>query len=436
MVGTPPLHAIASTLSSPLPGNAMPATLLTLLAILTCSGIAAAIAWTRGRNHARSTAQTARDAQQNRIDTLASTTSQLSAQLRDLRATLDAAHAPLLVADTSGRIVLANPACEAFFEKPREALVGRTLENLFTHAQVLNAFTKARDGHPSDVQIRHAPPGGTLHTYLVNALPFQGDQPRILISLRDITQIAAVSQLRSDFVAAASHELRTPLASIRAATETLADGAWEDQPMRDRLVTITQSNIARLEHLLRDLLDLSRLEYNQNPQPDQVIDFGDFIQLLARDFEPLAAARNVSISTPPPERPINLPTQPRLLDLIFRNLIDNATKFAYPGTTIQILSDSPSPDLLRVRVIDQGAGIPLAHQQHIFERFYQADSARTGSPASTGDTTARRGTGLGLALARESATALGGTIAVQSIWKQGTTMTVELPLAAASKTGD
>ncbi|MCX5688698.1 MAG: ATP-binding protein [Planctomycetota bacterium] len=399
---------------------------VTLLAILACSCVAATIAWLSGRNHAAANARTARDAHQGRIDALASTTAQLASQLRDLRATLDAAHSPILVADSSGRILLANPACEPFFEKTREALLGRTIENLFTHAQVINAFTRARDGESADVQIRHAPAGGTLHTYLVSTLPFQGDQPRILISLRDITQVAAVSQLRSDFVAAASHELRTPLASIRAAAETLADGAWEDPPMRDRLVTITQSNIARLENLLRDLLDLSHLEYNQHAAPDQTINFNDFLQLLARDFEPLAAARNVSIAAQLPPNPITLATQPRLLDLIFRNLIDNATKFAYPNTTIRITCESPSPNSIRIHIIDQGAGIPLAHQQHIFERFYQADAARTGTP-SNGDTAARRGTGLGLALARESAVALGGTISVQSIWKQGTTMTVELP---------
>ena len=356
--------------------------------------------------------------------------SQLRTELDNLRGVLDAADTPMLVLNSSGQVSFATLACAKFFDKSREALIGRTVDSLFTHAQVIEAYAKARRGQGSKVQIRQATLSGPSRTYMVTTTPPSDASQQVLIMLRDVTELAATAQLRSDFVAAASHELRTPLASIRAAVDTLEDGAWEDPTMRERLVTITQSNIARLEALLRDLLDLSRLEYGTHHAEIRVLKPEALISRLVEDFEPLATARGVTLAADTANAPLELRTQPRMLDLILRNLIDNATKFAYKGTTVRIVCESALTQgrpIARIMVIDQGTGIPLTQQPHIFERFYQIDSARSGSTAREDDRTARRGTGLGLALARESAAALGGTIFVQSIWKQGTTMTVEIP---------
>jgi signal transduction histidine kinase len=124
-----------------------------------------------------------------------------------------------------------------------------------------------------------------------------------------------------------------------------------------------------------------------------------------------------------------------LLELVLRNLVENATKFAREETEIVIKAvpagipmdpvnpPPPEADLargLRLTVRDEGLGIPLAHQQRIFERFYQVDRARTGGSV-------QRGTGLGLAIVKHATRRLGGRVGVESVYQQGTTMIVELP---------
>jgi signal transduction histidine kinase len=104
---------------------------------------------------------------------------------------------------------------------------------------------------------------------------------------------------------------------------------------------------------------------------------------------------------------------------VVRNLIDNATKFAYERTAVVVSVERLGPAGIRIRVSDQGVGIPLGQQQRIFERFYQVDPSRAGFAV-------RRGTGLGLAIVKHAVKLLGGNIGVESVWKQGTTMTVEL----------
>jgi two-component system phosphate regulon sensor histidine kinase PhoR len=132
-------------------------------------------------------------------------------------------------------------------------------------------------------------------------------------------------------------------------------------------------------------------------------------------------------STP---KAIALHTDRKLLMLILRNLVDNATKFANEHTSVRVIAQvlppagntlrGPPRGTLRIKVVDTGLGIPIEHQQRIFERFYQVESSRTGL-------TARRGTGLGLAIVKHAVKDLGGTIKIESVWKQGTTMSVEVP---------
>ncbi len=372
---------------------------------------------------------------QSRLESADAATRRASAELEDLRHVLDASEAALLAIDPRGRVSFATPACTDFLGKPHEQLAGRPVESIFTHAAILEAHRAAVGGAAAETRVRHVATTGPSRTFLIRALPVPSlhlhpDAPETsrgtLILIRDVSDQALTSQWRSDFVTAAGHELRTPLASIRAAFDTLADGAWEDQAMRDRLSEITRSNIERLESLLRDLLDLSRLDSGRARIHADTLDIRRLVSSIAEDFGPLARARGVDLRAEVDAAPSSLRTDRRLLELIIRNLVDNATKFAFKGTVVRILCSTRSPaGGMLLRVIDQGVGIPLEHQSRIFERFYQADSARTG--ADTGERTASRGTGLGLAIARESAHLLGGDITVQSVWKQGTTMTVELP---------
>jgi signal transduction histidine kinase len=242
--------------------------------------------------------------------------------------------------------------------------------------------------------------------------------------LRDITEQAQAAQLKTDFVANASHELRTPLAAIKAAIETLNDGAAEEPAMRVRFLKMIGDNTVRLEDLTRDLLDLSRIE-----TPEIELEYRDCSLISLCDdlrpmFEQICADRNLTLDVEIDPAVQKIQSDHRLLTLIVKNLVDNATKFAAEGTAVRIVAAPVmigARSVVRIQVIDEGIGIPLSAQQRIFERFYQVDLSRNGQKQ-------RRGTGLGLAIVKHAVKALGGTIGVESVWQQGTTMTVELPV--------
>ncbi|MCC6971162.1 MAG: hypothetical protein IT434_13190 [Phycisphaerales bacterium] len=362
----------------------------------------------------------------------------------NLRAVLDADRDPVLATDSAGELVIWNRATCDFFDRPAPALRGRVIDELFTQSEVLGLHAAAVAGQARAAQVRMNRQG-VMRVYEVVAAPAALElgglstrsratyaEPGVVLTLRDVTELARAVQLKTDFVANASHELRTPLSSIKAAAETLGEMV-EEPPMAARLVQMVAANTTRLEELTRDLLDLSRLETPEASVELAPVRLSELFESLAPVFEAACKERNLRLvfEAGPVADPGAGPgansdadefeSDPRLLSLILKNLIENSTKFAYEGTAIRVVaSRGSSGDALRIQVIDQGVGIPLNAQDRIFERFYQVDLSRAGG-------TSRRGTGLGLAIVKHAAKALGGTISVQSVWKEGTTMTVELP---------
>jgi two-component system, OmpR family, phosphate regulon sensor histidine kinase PhoR len=347
---------------------------------------------------------------------LASTAQELS----NLRAVYDALQSPVLATDAAGVVLAANAAAREFFSS-RARLIGANIDELFTQAQVLGQHAAALAGSSRSSQVRLSQPDGLrVYQVLTSPIVLHEGVRGVVLTMRDVTELAQAVQLKTDFVANASHELRTPLSSIRAATETLADGAWDDASMRERLTSVITSNAGRLEEMVRDLLDLSRLETPDAPVTREAVALREFAQQLQETFARVCDERSLTLDIDLREAPEQIETDRKLLTVIVRNLIDNATKFAYEGTSVAVRLDRLGDAGVRVRVVDNGVGIPLGHQQRIFERFYQVDPSRAGFAA-------RRGTGLGLAIVKHAVKALGGTIVVDSVWKQGTTMTVELP---------
>lgn len=358
-----------------------------------------------------------------------------SEEARSLRAVLDAVDEPVVALEAGGTIVAANGGAVALLAPGSSGpVVGEILDELLPDARALAAVGKARRGGAARAQATLLTGEGPriieVAAEPIGDGPFGVESPpAVVVTLRDVTEQATAMQLKTDFVANASHELRTPLASIMTAAETLRELGGDDPGLRERLVAMIASNAERLEELSRDLLDLSSLESPGAACVIERVDLGEIAEGLSELFAGPCAQRRVGLEFELDKRLGAVWTDARLVRLVLRNLVDNAVKFADEDTVVRVRgsvlaaggdgSAEGRPDA-RLEVIDRGIGIPIAQQQRVFERFFQADAARSGSPR-------RRGTGLGLAIVKHALRALGGSIKVESVWQQGTTMTVELP---------
>jgi len=352
---------------------------------------------------------------------------------RNLETLVDTLADPLVVTDQNDEVLLCNAAAERFFSAPRSTLVGRPIRGLFTRREVLDLHARAHAGESCQARVTLTASSG-VRTYDVTAAPLPAAWGTgvfgAMLFLRDITGLAQAVQMQTDFVANASHELRTPIAAIRAATETLQDGAVDDLPMRDKLLRTIDNHAHRLEEMVRDLLDLSRLESPGLAPRLHPVHWHELVATMRQTFEPLCAQRRLTLDIGVGPGVEGFVSDPRLVSLVLRNFIDNAAKYAHEGTAIVVrvaraAGGAGAPGAgLRLQVADRGVGIPLAHQERVWERFYQVDPARTGF-------TSRRGTGLGLAIVKHAVTALGGSVGLSSVWGEGTTIWADLPWRGA-----
>ena len=349
-----------------------------------------------------------------------------------MRRVLDAAGTPIIATDAEGVITVASRSASRTLGGGRN-LTGVRFDELFTQPELHEMERLARAGEPGRARLK-LPIEGELRTLVVSADSI-GVGSGCVVTLRDVTELVKAAELKADFAANASHELRTPIASIRGAAETLQGPARNDPAMLERLTGMIATNASRLEALVNDLLDLSRLESGETAPAVSVVNLEEVFASQREQFEAICKRKNLRIEFDIGAGAGRIRTDPVLLELILRNLVENATKFARDHTrvllsarteTIPVDPVNPPPAGaegsvgVRIAVRDEGLGIPIAHQQRIFERFYQVDRARTGGSV-------QRGTGLGLAIVKHAARRLGGHVGVESVYQQGTTMIVELP---------
>lgn len=334
---------------------------------------------------------------------------------------IEAVGDPVIAIAPDGVVLHANALASRILGLTRP-LTGRYVEEVVTKAELLDRISRGRRGESWRGSIR-LPSAGGVRVCDVSIIPLGAEAPAAVVAtIRDITELDGALKLKTDFVANASHELRTPIAAIKGAAETLTI-AHGDEPMRTRLVGMIESHVLRLEEMVSDLLDLSKLESETMKLEVRPVSLGEMLAELGQLLEDLCRRRGVTLEFDVEPSCETIRTDRRLLVLIAKNLIENAVKFTAEGTAVRIEArPGAQAGSCVIRVIDRGQGIPLAQQQRIFERFYQVDPSRSG---------AQRGTGLGLAIVKHAARLLDGSVEVQSVWNQGTTMVVTLPAPGA-----
>lgn len=238
----------------------------------------------------------------------------------------------------------------------------------------------------------------------------------ILLVFHDITEIKKLEQVRKDFVANVSHELKTPITSIKGFTETLLDGAKENKETLENFLHIILEESNRIQTLILDLLELSKIEQQGYTLSIQSINLIQLFEEMLPILTPKADDKNIQVLMKGSEEAIEIEGDAYRLKQIFINLISNAIAYTLNGGEVSI-SIVENEKTVAVSIQDTGIGIEQEEIPRIFERFYRVDKARSRNSG---------GTGLGLAIVKHLVEAHKGKIAVESEVGKGTTFTIEL----------
>jgi two-component system phosphate regulon sensor histidine kinase PhoR len=255
----------------------------------------------------------------------------------------------------------------------------------------------------------------------------------LLLWLHDVTAARRAAQGRRDVVASISHELRTPLASIKLLAETLADGAVAEEETGRQFAVQIQREVDHLAQLVDELLDLSMIESGETELVLESVAPRRILDDVAERIGPIAARREIRVRVVPSRdgvEGIRAKADPARLSQALLNLAHNAVKYSHRSGEIRLgweLIDAG----VRFWVADDGVGIPLTHQDRIFERFYKVDRARARAdrdegPRDLGGASA----GLGLAIVRHIGEAHGGSVGMESEEGVGSTFWIEVPRAS------
>jgi two-component system phosphate regulon sensor histidine kinase PhoR len=342
----------------------------------------------------------------------------LASQRDEVAAILNTVSDGILIVDRDQRIRRINQTALTMFETTVARALDRPLIEVAPDHDLAGLVGAGLDtGQPQRQVIERsiAP-----HALSVIVTPIaSGELDGALVTLHDVSELRRLEQVRRQFVANVSHELRTPLANIRLMVETLQEDPT-DLALTATFLTRINEEVDSLTQMVREILELSRLESGQAPldlawQPlDRLI-----TQTIDR-LAPQAQRQGVALTADASIAglPAVVADRERLAGVL-TNLLHNAIKFTLPGGAITVGGEADAAEV-RVWVRDTGVGIPPEALPHVFERFYKVDKARTSG-----------GSGLGLAIVKHTIQAHGGRTWAESTPGQGSTFSFSLPRQAA-----
>jgi two-component system phosphate regulon sensor histidine kinase PhoR len=359
-------------------------------------------------------------------DELRSKIEELSEDRAQLLAMLTSMVEGVMVLDYKGRILQVNPALERMFGVTRAETRGRPSLEVFGHSE-LNALVSSvlatRTGQKDEIIL--TPSGRCLDVEASVAGGEQDNEACAVLVFHDITELRRLENIRKDFVANVSHELRTPLTSIKGYVEALLDGGKDDSETSVRFLEIILKQSDRLNLILEDLLQLSKIESGQLQFKKEPLHIGSVIERTIAMIKPLAEKKQHRLrSQVAADLPLISGDEERLVQVL-ANLLDNAIKYTPEGGQITVAARRISPSRaeaprtsIELTVTDTGIGIPEQDRPRVFERFYRVDKARSRELG---------GTGLGLAIVRHIVEGHGGQVWVEGNMPTGSRFIVRLP---------
>jgi signal transduction histidine kinase len=332
---------------------------------------------------------------------------ELGREKDEMQALIDTMAEGVVALTADARVVRVNRAARDFLDVPSPqqlAPVGTLVRQPELRSLLEESVVRAVQARELRIGERH---------FLISSRLL--DRGGSVTTLLDISEIRRLEQVRRDFVANVSHELKTPLTSIRGFAETLLEDE-PPEPLRRQFLELVRKNTLRLQRLVDDLLDLSRLESGSWRAEAKPVD----VALVAREaWQPFdASAQEKGIAFELDGKAVAVGDD-QGLSQIFQNLFENALRYTPAGGRIQVRVRRQDR-FAHVEVTDSGSGIPARSLPRIFERFYRVDPARSREAG---------GTGLGLAIVRHLVQSMGGEASAESELGRGTTIRFTLPLA-------
>ena len=328
----------------------------------------------------------------------------------------------LLLVDDQLRIARAGPEAADLAERPDDAMRGMSLIAAFGSA-ALDALARqavtTREVVSGEASLGHL----GARRFAVDAVPLAGG---LVLSLHDITALRRMERVRRDFVANIGHELRTPLTSIKLLAETLTSGSVEDPATTRDFAAQIEREADHLAQLVVELLDLSTIESGETRLSLESLDPETAVAACIERIGPVAERREVHVRRlPAPDAITRALADPARLGQALLNLAHNGVKYSHHGGEVRI-GWEPVDGRVRFTVADDGIGVPVAHQQRIFERFYKVDRSRARDPEAG---QLGGSAGLGLAIVRHIAEAHRGSVGLASEEGVGSTFWIEVPAA-------
>jgi two-component system phosphate regulon sensor histidine kinase PhoR len=332
----------------------------------------------------------------------------------------------VMMIDRDERIVLLNPSAEDILGFSSRELLGKKYNEAKQQYEFTKLIEECIEGraHIRDEMIFYYPAERILEINLSPISQVNEEWSGVLIVLHDITAVRRLERMRSEFVANVSHELKTPIAAVKGFAETLLAGALNDKETAKSFIQIIFDESERLNRLIGDILELSKIESKRIPLHFSPVDLSEFIESSLNMMHAEAEKKNIELSAQV-DKDTYLEADEDRLRQIFINLLSNGINYTQEGGKVKVrvepmaINKEGDYEWLRIVVTDTGIGIPKKDLPRIFERFYRVDKARSRVSG---------GTGLGLSIVKHLVELHQGTIRVESEVGMGTKFIIELPV--------